>query len=66
MNTGHTEDSRAFAFDHAGTGRMTPISAQARWAGYVMSAVAILFLIFDGVIKVLQLAPALETTVQLG
>ena len=31
-----------------------------------MSAVAVLFLIFDGVIKVLQLAPAVEATVQLG
>lgn len=43
-----------------------PISTKARWTGYVMSAMVVLFLIFDGVIKVLQLAPAVEATVQLG
>ncbi len=43
-----------------------PISTKARWAGYIMIALAILFLMFDGVIKMLQLAPAVEATVQLG
>jgi hypothetical protein len=37
-----------------------------RWAGLILSALAVLFLIFDGVIKVLRLAPAMESTVQLG
>ena len=36
------------------------------WTGYILSALAILFLIFDGVIKVLQLTPAVEATTQLG
>lgn len=36
------------------------------WVGRIVSAFAVLFLIFDGVIKVLQLAPAVEATAQLG
>jgi DoxX-like protein len=38
----------------------------AMWAGRIMSALAVLFLAFDGVIKVLNLAPAVEATTQLG
>ena len=38
----------------------------ARWAGYTLSALATAFLTFDSVIKVLQLAPAVEATTQLG
>lgn len=37
-----------------------------RWAGLVLSTLAILFLLFDGVIKVLKLPIAVESTVQLG
>lgn len=36
------------------------------WAGRALSAIAILFLAFDTVIKVLNLAPAVEATTQLG
>jgi len=36
------------------------------WAGRIISAFAVLFLIFDSVIKVLNLAPAVEATTQLG
>ena len=36
------------------------------WVGRVLSAFAILFLAFDTVIKVLNLAPAVEATTQLG
>jgi hypothetical protein len=36
------------------------------WAGYIISAMAVLFLIFDGVIKVLQRPEAVEPTIQLG
>jgi hypothetical protein len=36
------------------------------WAGRIISALAILFLILDSVIKVLKLAPAVESTTQLG
>jgi hypothetical protein len=41
-------------------------SRSAVWAGRVVSAFAILFLAFDTVIKVLSLAPAVESTTQLG
>jgi hypothetical protein len=37
-----------------------------RRVGAVLSAIAVLFLTFDSVIKVLQLAPAVDATVQLG
>ena len=43
-----------------------PSPRAALWAGWIISALAILFLIFDGVSKVLKLAPAVEATVQLG
>jgi hypothetical protein len=36
------------------------------WAGRIISAFAILFLAFDSVIKVFNLAPAVEATTQLG
>lgn len=36
------------------------------WIGNVLSGLAILFLLFDTVIKVVQAAPAVESTVQLG
>jgi hypothetical protein len=36
------------------------------WAGRIISTFAVLFLIFDSVIKVLNLAPAVEATTQLG
>jgi hypothetical protein len=36
------------------------------WAGRVISALAVLFLIFDSIIKVLKLGPAVEATTQLG
>ena len=35
-------------------------------AGHIASGLAVLFLVFDAAIKVLQLAPAVESTVQLG
>ena len=36
------------------------------WTGRILSALAILFLTFDSVIKVLTLPPAVESTTQLG
>lgn len=36
------------------------------WTGYTLSMLAILFLLFDGTIKVLQLPVAVESTTQLG
>ena len=37
-----------------------------RWAARIMATVAILFLLFDCVIKIVRLAPAVEGTVKLG
>ena len=36
------------------------------WAGRIIGALAILFLIFDGVVKVMQLPQAMEPTVKFG
>ena len=41
-------------------------SNTARWTGTILSALAILFLLFDGVIKVIQRPEAVEPTVKLG
>ncbi len=43
-----------------------PVSKKMLWAGRIISALAILFLIFDGVIKVIQHPEAVEPTMQLG
>jgi hypothetical protein len=43
-----------------------PISPTMVWAGRVISALTILFLLFDSLIKILELAPAVEATTQLG
>jgi hypothetical protein len=43
-----------------------PATKATLWAGRILSALAVLFLIFDGVIKVLNLAPAVQATTQLG
>ena len=50
---------------HAAT-HTVPVTNMTRWVGRIVSALPALFLIFDGVIKVLQLAPAVEATTQLG
>ncbi len=43
-----------------------PVSGKGHWAGYVISGVVILFLIFDGVIKLVPIAPVTESLLQLG
>ena len=43
-----------------------PAAKTTVWAGRIISALAVLFLIFDSVIKVLSMAPAVESTTQLG
>ncbi len=43
-----------------------PASKPMLWAGWIISALGILFLIFDTSIKVLNMAPAVEATTQLG
>ena len=48
---------------------MRPLSNAAlpvSWAGRTLSGIAVLFLAMDGLMKVLLLAPAVETTTQLG
>ena len=37
-----------------------------RWAGYVISAVPVLFLLIDGVMKIFKPAVVVDATVQLG
>jgi hypothetical protein len=37
-----------------------------RWAGRIMSGIAVLFLLFDGGAKVAKIAPVVEGTTQLG
>ena len=44
----------------------TPVSKKQIWTGRTLSALAILFLLFDSVIKVVQAAPAVEGTKALG
>jgi hypothetical protein len=42
------------------------IASKRLWTGRVLSALAVMFLLFDGVIKLLKLPPAVEGTVRLG
>jgi hypothetical protein len=42
------------------------ISRTTHWAGYSISTFAILFLLFDGVIKILEIAPVVESFTLLG
>ena len=44
----------------------TEVSSGALWTGRVMSGIVVLFLVFDGVIKLVPLAPVTETLAQLG
>jgi hypothetical protein len=48
------------------TTRAIPTVKTTIWAGRIISAFAILFLAFDSLIKVLNLAPAVDATTQLG
>lgn len=45
---------------------IAPTSSSRPWAGWITGAIAVLFLLFDGGIKVLRLAPAVESTTKLG
>jgi DoxX-like protein len=46
--------------------RAAPISKKGLWAGRIMSGLVVLFLLFDTLIKVLKLAPAVDGTTALG
>ena len=43
-----------------------PVSSKAFWAGHIISALVILFLLFDGVIKLFPLEVVTETLGHLG
>jgi DoxX-like protein len=59
-------DTTGTRVPHAIDTRIAAGSTKRLWAGRIMSGLAMLFLAFDGVIKVLKLAPAVEGTIQLG
>ena len=42
------------------------ISKKARWAGRVISALPVLFLLMDAIMKLIKLAPVVEATVKIG
>ncbi|MGA8658271.1 MAG: DoxX family protein [Chthoniobacterales bacterium] len=46
--------------------QIVPVSKGSLWVGRIMSALAALFLLVDGVMKLLKPAPVVEGTVQLG
>ncbi|HEY0604797.1 MAG TPA: DoxX family protein [Herpetosiphonaceae bacterium] len=48
------------------TTQAVPDSRRMMWAGYVLSALPVLFLLLDSVIKLLRLDVAVQTTIQLG
>ena len=43
-----------------------PVSQAKRWAGWIISALPALFLLVDGVMKLVKPAVVVQTTVQLG
>jgi len=42
------------------------VSSRTRWTGRILSALAVLFLLWDGVIKLMALTPVAEAFVRLG
>jgi hypothetical protein len=50
---------------HAST-EMAQASKTSLWTGRIMTALAVLFLLFDGVIHVMKIAPVVEAFAQLG
>jgi hypothetical protein len=47
-------------------GQTAPISKSSLLAGRIISTLAVLFLLFDGVTKVLKVAPVMEASARLG
>jgi hypothetical protein len=43
-----------------------PLSKKRLWAGRIISALAILFLLFDAIAKLMKVAPVLEASARLG
>jgi DoxX-like protein len=48
------------------TNQVTPASAKKLWAGRILSALAILFLLVDGIMKLVNPAPVVEGMIRLG
>ncbi len=48
------------------TTQIAPVSRGTLWAGRIISALVVLFLLFDGAIKLVPLAPVTESLAQLG
>jgi hypothetical protein len=46
--------------------RVSPVSNASLWTGRVLSGLVIVFLLFDGIIKLIPIAPVIETLQQLG
>ena len=46
--------------------RVSPASNTRLWTGRILSGVVIVFLLFDGIIKLIPIAPVIETLQQLG
>jgi hypothetical protein len=43
-----------------------PVSKGRLWAGRIISGLVVLFLLFDGITKLMKVAPVLEASAQLG
>jgi DoxX-like family len=48
------------------TTQYPPNSKAGLWAGRIVTALIVLFMLFDAVVKLLKLAPAMEGTIKLG
>ena len=46
--------------------QIAPVSKKMLWAGRILSAIPVLFLLFDGVAKLIKPASVVEATVRLG
>ena len=46
--------------------RVSPASNTRLWIGRILSGIVIVFLLFDGIIKLIPIAPVIETLQQLG
>ena len=57
--------TQASEFAHSAT-QTAPFSKKKLWAGRIISALAILFLLFDAITKLMKVAPVLEACARLG
>jgi hypothetical protein len=54
------------ASSQAGPTEQAQVSAAALWTGRILSALVVLFLLFDGITKVMKVSSALAATARLG